>query len=473
VKRATALFVSLALAACSGDDTVDLVDAPSGDIIEQVRGLGEVVSVEEMSTQWPGYRYFAIQFDQPVDHDDPDGAHFQQYATLIHRGFDRPTVLFHTGYGNWWYDYPWELTQLLGANQLVIEHRFFRGSRPEGIAAWQHLTIEQSAADHHRITDAMRRIYRGKWLETGASKGGMTSVYHRRFYPDDVDATVAYVAPQSLGAPDDRYEAHIEQLGPPACRQALRDLQVELLTNRRAMLEMAATNEAAVAGGPVYTRVAIPVAVESAVTGIEWSFWQTVGVSGCASVPAPTATNSEVWSFLQEVSAPSDSADDNVAEFEAYYYQAEFELGYPGTTDEHLEGLTMFGDEDYEGAYPLDVTIPPFRAEAMQDVDAWVRGGGERLLFIYGEWDPWTGGMFELGDAQDSLRVVAPEGFHYTGVGDLAPADQEAVLAKLEAWSGVTPELGGLQKRLIPPSPQPPRIPPAVLRALQLRHRSR
>ena len=33
----------------------------------------------------------------------------------------------------------------------------------------------------------------------------MTAIYHRRFYPDDVDGTVPYVAPISFGAPDLRY----------------------------------------------------------------------------------------------------------------------------------------------------------------------------------------------------------------------------------------------------------------------------
>ncbi|MFP2912532.1 hypothetical protein ACLESD_47465, partial [Pyxidicoccus sp. 3LFB2] len=35
-------------------------------------------------------------------------------------------------------------------------------------------------------------------VSTGASKGGMTSIYHRASAPKDVDATVAYVAPQQL-----------------------------------------------------------------------------------------------------------------------------------------------------------------------------------------------------------------------------------------------------------------------------------
>lgn len=461
------------LTACGGDDDAAAeadggVDAPAGDILEQLRGLPEVASVVESPTEQAGYRYFELQFDQPVDHTDPASARFQQYATLIHKDVAAPMVLLHTGYGNWYYDYPGELTQLLAANQIVVEHRFFRGSRPTGTAAWAHLTIAQSAADHHRITAALRRIYGGRWLETGASKGGMTSVYHRRFYPDDLDGTVAYVAPLSRAAPDYRYEAHVESLGPPACRQALRDLQVELLRNRRAMLEQRAQAEA-VQRGYQYTRITLPVAVESAVVGLEWSFWQFEGAGACASVPTVGATDTQVWSFLRTVSAVSSSSDDDIAEFEAYYYQSEHELGYPGTMDDHLTGLTTFGDDAFAGAYPAGVTIPPFTDAAMADVDGWVRGAGDGIVFLYGEWDPWTGGMFTLGDATDALRVVAPQAPHGAGIGDLTAGDRTAVLAKLEAWSGVTPNASLLRRRDARTAPPAPRVPPAMLRALQLR----
>lgn len=467
-----ALASLVLLTACGddggGSDTDGGIDAPSGDILEQLRGLAEVATVVESPTQLDGYRYFEIEFDQPVDHANPGGPRFRQYATLIHTDAARPMVLLHTGYGNWYYDYPGELTTLLGANQIVVEHRFFRGSRPDGDAAWTHLTIEQSAADHHRITEALRRLYRGQWLETGASKGGMTSIYHRRFYPDDVDATVAYVAPLSLGAPDYRYEAHVEQLGPPACRQALRDLQVELLTNRRAMLEQRAQNEAAQRGYQ-YTRIALPVAVESAVTSIEWAFWQYLGYAECSTVPVATDSDQEVWDFLGVVSGVSGSADDNLAEFEAYYYQAEVELGFPGTMDDHLAGLPIYGDADYEGAYPLGVTRPAYRDAAMRDVDAWVQAEGARIIFLYGEWDPWTGGMFSLGNAQDSLRVVAPQGAHGSDLGSLADAEQTAVLDRLEAWSGVTPDVTVLARTTARRAPLRPRVPPAIVRGLQLR----
>lgn len=449
------LLISALAAACSGDDAGPGPDAPpSGDILEQIRALPEVQSAIEGNTDNEGYRYFEIHFDQPVDHDNPSGPHFYQFATLIHRDVNAPFVLLHTGYGNWYFDFASELTRLLGANQLVVEHRFFRGSRPENapVEAWAHLTIEQSAADHHRITQAMRRLYTGRWLETGASKGGMTSVYHRRFYPEDVDATVAYVAPISFAAPDYRYEAHVEQLGPPACRQALRDLQVEML-ERRAYLEQRAQSEAQ-QFGLEYNRVQLPVAVEGAVESLEWAFWQYAGARYCDAVPAVTASDVELWDFLRAVSAVSGSSDDDLTEFESYYYQAEVELGYPGTMDEHISGLLVFDDNDWLGAYPQGVPLPPYSDAAMRDIDGWVQSEGERILFIYGEWDPWSGGMFSLGNAVDSMRVVAPQAPHGASIADLTPTDQSAVLAWLAEVSGVEPDGSLLRLRERPRAPE-------------------
>jgi hypothetical protein len=47
------------------------------------------------------------------------------------------------------------------------------------------------------MVTALRWAFPGKWINAGESKGGVTSVLHRRFYPCDVEATVAYVAPIS------------------------------------------------------------------------------------------------------------------------------------------------------------------------------------------------------------------------------------------------------------------------------------
>lgn len=453
--RIAPLVLIAALAACD-----DGTPTPDGDIKLRLEALPMVASVTESPTDLPGYRYFELQIQQPVDHDDPDGGWFLQYATLIHRDLDAPLVMFTTGYGNWYYDHPSELTRLLHGNQIAIEHRFFRGSRPTDLAAWSDLTIEQAAADHHVIATALHDLYGGAFLATGASKGGMTSLYHRRFYPDDVDATVAFVAPLSIAAPDYRYDGFLDAIGPAPCRDALHAVQIELLTNRRPMLQLRAAEQP----GRAYTRVAVAAAVESAVIGLEWSFWQTKGVASCSGIPSPTGSDDALWAFVKDVSPVDGASDAEVADFEAYYHQAEHELGYPGTMDDHLTGLVTFPSSAYDGVYPTGVPRPAYSPAPMQDIDGWLRGEGERILLVYGEYDPWTGGMFELGGATDSLRVLAPMGSHYSGIVSLAPGDRDAALAKLEAWSGVTPDVSVWDQARLAAAPPRVRTPPMMRR---------
>ncbi len=434
--RRSLLLIAL-IPAC-GDDQPDQPDAgPS--IVDLLEAVPGIESVTPLSTDHQGYDRFDLRFRQPVDHADPGGATFVQQMTLLHRDAGAPMILTSTGYHNYYGDYTNELTDLVSANQLVVEHRYFASSRPDP-ADWSYLTIEQAAGDHHAIVEALRPLYGAAWISTGGSKGGMTSVYHRRFWPDDVAGTVPYVAPISFGAPDYAYDAFVDNLGTPACRTALQELQIELLDNRRAMLEASAGAQAD-ADGHSYTRVALAPAVESSVASLYWAFWQYYGALWCGSIPAPTAGDQELWEFLDFIAPVSDSSDDSLDTFDAYYFQADVELGYPGTMDTWLDGHLAFGADDYTGFTPVGVTEPPFRPEAMQDIDAWVQAEGAQLLFVYGEWDPWTGGAFELGGATDSALLTVARGTHGAGISDLAPADQEIALAKLEAWTGVEPDV--------------------------------
>ena len=125
---------------------------------------------------------------------------------------------------------------------------------------------------------------------------------------------------------------------------------------------------------------------------------------------------------------------------------------------------------------PPSGAVSPFRwptampaydgGAAMHDIDDWVKQNGNRLLFVYGQWDPWTGGMFELGGATDSLRVIAPMAPHGAGIGDLTQGDRAAVLAKLAAWSGVTPDESQLARRARLGEPTK-HVPPVILRMRQ------
>jgi hypothetical protein len=158
-----------------------------------------------------GVKVFDITIKQPVDHKNPARGTFLQRLALTHRGESEPVVLQTSGYQIFAVKDS-ALSYSFQTNQIQVEHRFFADSKPAALD-WKKLDIEQSAADFHHITESFKQIYGKKWVGPGASKGGMTSIYHRYFYPDDLAGTVADVAPLSFTTKDPRYLDFVSDVG--------------------------------------------------------------------------------------------------------------------------------------------------------------------------------------------------------------------------------------------------------------------
>jgi hypothetical protein len=441
--------------ACGGDDGVVTPDAgepiPS-DIAEFLAEIEGLAAVEDVS-EHAGYRRFVLSFEQPIDHDDPAAGSFDQRAILHHRERARPMVLYTSGYYLFSEDRLAELSGSMAANQIDIEQRFFAPSTPEPtrVADWELVRIRQAAADHHRWVEALAPFYDGAWLSTGHSKGGMTSIYHRRFYPYDVDATVAYVAPISFFAGDTRYHSFFDNVADAECRQALRDLQRELLTRRAEMIAMAEQLDP----GATYARLGgVDLAFEASVVGLPWSFFQVGSTSFCPSIPGPGATDLELFDFFANVAGMF--TDASIEPFATYYYQAEAELGYPNEPTAHLDDL-LTPDSPPADLLPAGVTATHDPAP-MADIDTWVRTEGRNLLFVYGENDPWFGGAFELGDAIDSFKLVVPGANHGALISELPAGDRTEALDAIERWTGTRPQLEGLFARFRHTAPPETRI---------------
>lgn len=428
-------------------ETADMAPAPPDlaplpDILVVLRGLPGVKSVEERGTTLAGYRSFRILFDQPADHRRPEGQRFQQRVTLLHRSYDAPMVLYLSGYGSatWSNATRAELTALLSANQLEVEHRFFPPSRPEP-PDFAHLTIEQSAADHHRLVQALRPYYGARWASTGSSKGGMTAVYHRRFHPADVDACVPYVAPNSLGAPDGRYVPFVASAGDdPGCRARLAAFQRQALTRRTEMqMRMTAT-------GAMYTRLGLDKALEHAVLELPFGFWQYQSPSRCASIPADGAAAADVYKFLNDVGQVGLYADGGVNYFGPYYYQAARQLGYPAVDEGPVKDLLRHPGTDRPESYLPQGVSATYEPGAMRDIASWLKAEGRAFLFLYGEYDPWTAASFEPVPGMDAHRYVVPRGNHGAKLRDLPAAQRDEALSILGRWMGVKPQamLSGL-----------------------------
>jgi hypothetical protein len=466
------LALLLAPAACGGDDDSgdegendagpgagqDAGMQPScadGDVLDLLQAVPGFTVTEDASGD-DRYRFFRIEVEQPVDHEQPDGPTFAQRVTVMHRDCDAPMVLHTTGYYGLEAPFASEPTELLDANQIDVEQRYFPPSRPEP-PDWSLLTIEQAAADHHRIVEALTPIYAGAWVSTGASKGGMTSIYHRRFYPDDVDATVAYVAPLSFGAPDDGYHPFFDTVADEDCRARLREFQREVLTRRVAMIDL--LTQDGEPAGLTYERLGGPeAALEEGVIEFTWTFWQYSEPSLCEIVPDAAAPDEDVWAFFVSIGGAAFLDDTIIDVYSPYYYQAYTQLGYPSSPRAHLDDLleTLKIPRDY---LPAGAAATFDDGAAMEDIDAWVKADGERLLFVYGAQDPWSAGPFELGQADDSFLFVAPGANHGAKIADLDPDDRAASLDALERWTGVEPTLPDARSRRLRPVP-PPVLPP-------------
>ena len=385
----------LLVVACSGPSAPSppAVDAPGdtaellGDIGDELRAIPGM-SVEERETQIEGYRFFVLSYDQPVDHDAPD-TRFTQRMTLLHRDYAAPVVVHNSGYNVSTGGRRSQVTQIVDGNQLSMEYRFFEPSRPDP-ADWSLLTIAQAAADQHRITQTLKaRIYRpNKFLTTGASKGGMTSLFHRRFYPDDVDGTVAYVAPldypaDAVQSPTNRYIAFVENIGTdPACRQKLKDFQNTALARRDAMkprMRDAATFEI----------LGEDRALEFAIEELPFIFWQYGSQDGCAEIPATTATDDAVFTFLDDTIDVASYGDAGLTAYLPYYHQSATQLGYPISDESYLVGL-LHPNADTAAAYvPSNIPLAPYDdGAAMTDVQSWIATSSTRIMLIYGENDP-------------------------------------------------------------------------------------
>ena len=142
-------------------------------IAEQLKIMPGVTGVEKLESDHYVDKY-VLFFEQPVDHQHPDAGKFTQRIIVSHVGADRPTVMVTEGYGAAYAlnpRYQEELSKLLNANMIFVEHRYFLESTPEP-CNWDYLTAENAAFDLHAVNQAFKSIYSGKWATTGISKGG-------------------------------------------------------------------------------------------------------------------------------------------------------------------------------------------------------------------------------------------------------------------------------------------------------------
>ncbi|MFF9405769.1 S28 family serine protease [Streptomyces anandii] len=426
-----------ATAAARPEATNTTASSGDTDILDRLLAIRGMSLIEEKP--YPGYRYFVLNYTQPVDHRHPSKGTFQQRITVLHKGVDRPTVFYTGGYNVSTNPSRREPTQIVDGNQVSMEYRFFTPSRPAP-ADWSKLDIWQAASDQHRVFQALKPLYPHNWIATGGSKGGMTATYYERFYPRDMDGVVAYVAPNDVvNNEDSAYDRFFATVGTKECRDRLGAVQREALV-RRDPLEKKYAQYAADNGYTFTTIGGLDKAYEAVVLDYVWGFWQYSLLKDCDTIPADAknATDQQIWDSVDTISGFSAYTDQGLETYTPYYYQAGTQLGAPTIHFPHIEKtLIRYGYQPPRNFVPRSIPMR-FQPNAMRDVDGWVRHHAHHMLFVYGQNDPWGSERFRLGHgARDSYVFTAPGMNHGANVAGLV-ADQKALAtARILSWAGV------------------------------------
>ena len=398
--------------------------------LQQLLNSDYIVSCDSVKADTSLFKdAYLIQFKQPVDHNDPDKGTFTQRIWLSHYNADAPVVIVTEGYSAN-RNYTTELAKMHKTNQIIVEHRYFEDSKPD-INDWQYLNIEQAAKDHHKIIEFFKQFYKGKWISTGISKGGQTSIYHRSYFPDDVDISVPYVAPINFGKEEDRLFDFFNKVGTAEDRQKINDFQLAVLNHRDELMIL--FEQLAEEKGYTY-RMGLDKAFDLTVLEYPFSFWQWHGDTD--QIPETTATIQELFDHLAQYSDFSYPADQIWEGIKPFFYQAYTELGYYGYITGDMKPLLKGFDKDTisSSLFAPDSKNLQFDDEAMPKVMERLKQSNPKILAIVGGTDPWGATSIITDDLSNTVKIVKADGNHRTRINNLNEEQKSQAITQLEKW---------------------------------------
>lgn len=424
MKRISHLLLLLLLVIVSAN-------ASNKELYQKLCTLKGVITVDSLPSDYSSEKY-VVTIRQPLDHKHPEKGSFTQRVVISHEGFDRPTVLVTEGYGG---DYALnpryrdELAGLFQTNTVFVEHRYFSGSVPDSVD-WQYLTAQNSASDLHLITTLFKQIYPQKWISTGISKGGQTALIYRAFFPNDVDITVPYVAPVSRSAEDGRHEPFLNVVGDKKTRQAILSFQREVLKRRGEIIPLL---EKFCMEKQLSFRISMNEVLDYCVLEYSFAFWQWG--TPASQIPANSATTEVLFKHLTEISGPDYFATGQPTQ--AFFIQAARELGYYGYDIEPFKDLLFIRTaKDYlqRIMLPEGITIQ-FQPELYKKLTNFIVTSDPRLIFVYGEYDPWTSvGITKLDGKKNMFVAIQPKGSHRARINTLPDSLRDKVIKTINLW---------------------------------------
>lgn len=408
----------------------------AGILESRLKTIPAVKQIDTLETTRFAEKY-VIRFQHPVDYAHPKAGTFEQRVIIGHKGFDRPTVIVTEGYGAAYAmhkAFTEELCEILNANLVFVEYRYFQASKPEP-CDWKHLTVWNSLNDLHEVRTALGNLYNRKWLATGVSKGGMTSLFYRAYFPDDVEVTVPYVAPLNAAVEDGRHEPFLSStVGTPEQRKCVEAYQMELMKRKSRLM-------------PLFKdycternyrfNASVEDIYDYCVLELAFSLWQW-GTPVHKLVSAQADDDVLFRNFVQLCDPDYFQPEGSNLPF---FVQAARELGYYGYDMRPFRDyMSIRSTKDYLRHLMLPKDMPRYRfsKKVYKHTRNFLKKKDPKIMFIYGENDPWSASgvitWLDFTHKQEMCAFIDPAGSHASRINTLPPSLRDAAIARLRRW---------------------------------------
>ncbi|WP_298754507.1 S28 family serine protease [uncultured Psychroserpens sp.] len=399
---------------------------------ERLASIPNIVSIEKKQPTSHFDENYEIWFEQPIDHNDPSKGTFKQRVFLGFENANLPVIVELRGYGIG-SERAGELAAHYKANQLTIEHRYFNNSRPVTID-WNTLTIENAAKDQANIITTIRNAMYpdAKFISTGISKGCQTTMAHRRFFPNNVDASVCYVGPLNYKREDPRVYEFLKTVATKEDRDKVKAFQNLCFENRAALLQLM-KNEAQQKS--MNWEFGVEKAIDYTILEYSFAFWQW-GIP-LSSIPASDVSVAQIYKHLIDVVGYGFFEQKAVEDLQPYFWAALTQQGIYGyETAPFKNYLNTEEIYKFDWAFP-DGISKAYDLKPMQDIKSYLDNSAEKILFIYGEYDAWSATAVELSDSAKNralYKFVKPKGDHRTRIRSFSQNTQQSIYDIIDEW---------------------------------------
>ena len=468
--------------------------------LEAIDGISDI-TVEKTKNGTDAYHFFV---DQLIDHNNPGKGTFKQRVAMTYKGAGHTTVLYTEGYmmGSNGKNIRWtDLYDQYDANTIEVEHRYFGESLPEPIenVNYTYLNCEQAAEDLHHVVALIKKnkVCTGKWMATGVSKSGINTALYAYFSEkkgyDDIDVYVPFCAPFLLEIDSKNIGTYIiteagkstgihdkiNAIPQKMLQQPMRDKLIELVWEKDGkMLELTKYIVLRAMLGPdaeIDEADVMPLLHKSIIITRIYNYYNNL-FGKLAYVPASklkdyipdpetadaatldwftNATYEDINKMMTEKAGTrAEYTDEELVEQRKedpnfpYYIQTYRELGNYQFDFSAIAGNGYITEQDIINTYSktnnkvnLARFVKQFSNQTTKDfLDNFLPKTSKKMVFVYCENDPWTGGAIPDSDNPNVVKFVSPGGGHSEDIldEDYFPKEwREKILGQINAFLGI------------------------------------